>query len=123
DHDVYVNVTGGVRVEEPAVDLGVALAVASAFRDRPVQGGTACFGEVGLTGDVRFVSGAQRRAGELLKMGFARIIGPTGARVGESAEGGRAKGNISENGEKDRGRKIDVVETRTLGEAVEAALL
>lgn len=127
DHDVYVNVTGGVRVEEPAVDLGVALAVASAFRDRPVQGGTACFGEVGLTGDVRFVSGAQRRVGELLKMGFARIIGPTGARGGESASGdsakagdGRAKGDIPENG--GRGRKIEVVETRTLGEAVEAAL-
>src|SRR3712207_6328496 len=45
DQDVYVNVTGGVRVEEPAADLGVALAIASAMRDRPVGKGTACFGE------------------------------------------------------------------------------
>ena len=76
------------------------------------------------------MSGAQRRVGELLKMGFARIIGPTGVRGGESAGGhsangggGRAKDNIPENGEKGGGRKIEVVETRTLGEAVEAALL
>lgn len=122
DHDVYVNVTGGVRVEEPAVDLGVALAVASAFRDRPVQGGTACFGEVGLTGDVRFVSGGQRRVGELLKMGFGRIIGPVGARPESPAKGGAGRNSgRSENGS--RGREIEVVETRTLGEAVEAALV
>jgi DNA repair protein RadA/Sms len=63
-----------VRVEEPAVDLGVALAVASALRDKPVGKGTACYGEVGLTGDVRFVSGAPRRTSELLKLGFGRII-------------------------------------------------
>lgn len=127
DHDVYVNVTGGVRVEEPAVDLGVALAVASAFRDRPVQSGTACFGEVGLTGDVRFVSGGERRVGELIKMGFMRIIGPEGARLEKPAKStkggaGRASGRAEsfENGS--RVREIEVVETRTLGEAVEAAL-
>src|ERR671938_216435 len=82
DHDVYVNVTGGVRVEEPAADLGVALAIASALRDKPVGKGTACFGEVGLTGDVRFVSGAPRRVDELIKLGFRRIIRP------EDASGG-----------------------------------
>src|ERR671929_1124610 len=79
DQDVYVNVTGGVRVEEPAADLGVALAIASALRDRPTEGGAACFGEVGLTGDVRFVAGAPRRISELLKLGFKRIITPEGA--------------------------------------------
>ncbi|WP_047863878.1 DNA repair protein RadA [Rubrobacter aplysinae] len=128
DHDVYANVTGGVRVEEPAVDLGVALAVASAFRDKPVQGGTACFGEVGLTGDVRFVSGGSRRVGELIKMGFTRIIGPRGA--GSEKSGGsngstggpRGKsGKSGGSGESGR-RGIEVVETGTLGEAVEAAL-
>ena len=123
DHDVYVNVTGGVRVEEPAVDLGVALAIASAFRDSPVQGGTACFGEVGLTGDVRFVSGGQRRVGELLKMGFERIIGPAGTRSEKPARGvGRASGRAENSGNGSGGREIEVVETRTLGEAVEAAL-
>ena len=50
DHDVYVNVTGGVRVEEPAADLGVALAIASALRDRPVGKGTACYGRWGSRG-------------------------------------------------------------------------
>src|SRR5215216_6105319 len=75
DQDVYVNVTGGVRVEEPAADLGVALAIASAMRDKPVGKSTACFGEVGLTGDVRHVSGAPRRTTEMAKMGFSRIIG------------------------------------------------
>jgi DNA repair protein RadA/Sms len=109
DQDVYVNVTGGVRVEEPAADLGVALAIASAMRDRPVGKGTACFGEVGLTGDVRFVSGAPRRVAELLKMGFGRIIRPEG--TPETPANTRSDG------------KASVVEVRTLEEAVAVALL
>jgi DNA repair protein RadA/Sms len=104
DHDVYVNVTGGVRVEEPAADLGVALAIASAFRDRAVQARSACFGEVGLTGDVRFVSGAGRRVRELRKMGFRRIISPRSRWKERTRDG------------------AGVIEVRTLGEAVEAAL-
>ncbi|MBA2343603.1 MAG: DNA repair protein RadA [Rubrobacter sp.] len=115
DHDVYVNVTGGVRVEEPAADLGVALAIASALRDRPVGKGTACFGEVGLTGDLRFVSGAPRRVSELLKMGFGRIIKP------ESASGGSLEGaSQSKNG---KARESSLIEVGTLEEAVAVALL
>lgn len=113
DHDVYVNVTGGVRVEEPAADLGVALAIASAMRDRPVGKGTACFGEVGLTGDVRFVSGASRRVGELLKMGFGRIIKPEG--TSESPPNAHTDGRVD--------RETSVVEVSTLEEAVAVALL
>jgi DNA repair protein RadA/Sms len=113
DQDVYVNVTGGVRVDEPAADLGVALAVASARRDRPVGKGTACFGEVGLTGDLRFVSGAPRRVGELLKMGFQRIIRPEGA--------SDSRPNTSTDGREDR--ETSVIEVRTLEEAVAVALL
>src|ERR687898_456058 len=103
DQDVYVNVTGGVRVEEPAADLGVALALASAPRDRPGGEGTACFGEVGLTGDVRFVTGAPRRVAELLKLGFKRIITPEGVPEGPNGAGrygangmpnGRAKSEV-----------------------------
>src|ERR687885_762951 len=60
DQDVYVNVAGGVRVEEPAADLGVALAIASALRDRTVGAGGGGFGGGGVTGGVRFVSGAPR---------------------------------------------------------------
>jgi DNA repair protein RadA/Sms len=110
DHDVYVNVTGGVRVEEPAADLGVALAIASALRDKPVGKGTGCFGEVGLTGDLRFVSGAPRRVDELLKMGFGRIIKPEGTPETPASTG------------KNDG-KASVVEARTLEEAVAVALL
>src|SRR3712207_362678 len=95
DHDVYVNVTGGVRIEEPAADLGVALAIASAMRDKPVGKGTACFGEVGLTGDLRFVSGAPRRTSEMIKLGFGRIIRPEKASDGppqEATEGRAGRG-------------------------------
>jgi DNA repair protein RadA/Sms len=109
DQDVYVNVTGGVRVEEPAADLGVALAIASAMRDRPVGKGTACFGEVGLTGDVRYVSGAQRRTSEMAKMGFGRIIRPEDTSDGPPDRESR--------------RETSVVEVRTLEEAVAVALL
>ena len=121
DQDVYVNVTGGVRVEEPAADLGVALAIASALRDRPVEAGVACFGEVGLTGDVRFVSGAPRRTAELLKLGFARIISPEGAPEGPRGSGrnGGVSGSVR-NGRAER--EVALVEVKTLEEAVGAAL-
>lgn len=109
--DVYVNVTGGVRVEEPAADLGAALAIASALRDRPLERGTACFGEVGLTGDVRFVPGTERRLRELIKLGFDRIIMPEGS-SGGPPDGGAVSG-----------RGVNVVEVRTLEEAVAVALL
>ncbi len=115
DHDVYVNVTGGVRVEEPAADLGVALAVASAFKDRPVESRTACFGEVGLTGDIRHVSGSPRRVGELIKMGYERIIGPEGTQDGGTGAAGEKPGGGSN-------REVEVVEVKTLGEAVETAV-
>jgi DNA repair protein RadA/Sms len=113
DQDVYVNVTGGVRVEEPAADLGVALAIASAMRDRPVGKGTACFGEVGLTGDLRFVSGAPRRVGELLKMGFGRIIRPEGT--------SESRPNVKTDGREDKEERV--VQVGTLEEAVAVALL
>ena len=74
--DVFVNLAGGVRVSEPAVDLGVALAVASAERRLPVQSRTAVFGEVGLAGEVRGVPHAGERVAEALKLGFERVVLP-----------------------------------------------
>ncbi|MGB3635173.1 MAG: DNA repair protein RadA [Rubrobacteraceae bacterium] len=112
--DVYVNVSGGVRIEERAADLGVALAITSALRDKPVGTRTACFGEVGLTGDLRYVPGASRRAGELLKMGFGRIIEPEGA--SEVSSDGAANGR-----QDSRGKSL--VGVKTLEEAVAVALL
>ncbi len=75
-HDIFMNVVGGVRVDEPAVDMGVIAAVASSFLDRPVAQGAVVFGEVGLTGEVRAVSRAEVRVAEIAKMGFTRCLVP-----------------------------------------------
>ncbi|GBE57727.1 hypothetical protein BMS3Abin01_00648 [bacterium BMS3Abin01] len=74
--DVFVNIAGGMRVEEPAADLAVALAIASAHVDTPLTGKTACFGEVSLTGDLRYCVGAERRADEAVKMGIETMVVP-----------------------------------------------
>ncbi len=75
-NDVFVNVAGGVRVDEPAADLAVALAIASAHRDRPLRAKAACFGELSLTGDLRFCIGAERRIDEAVKMGVRTVVLP-----------------------------------------------
>jgi DNA repair protein RadA/Sms len=81
--DVFVNVVGGVRVDEPGADLAVALAIASAFRRTALSGGSsstplACFGELGLTGELRTVAHADRRIAEARKFGLAPVIEPGG---------------------------------------------
>lgn len=76
-HDIFMNVAGGVKVDEPAVDMGVVAALASSFLDRPVDGKTVVLGEVGLTGEVRAVSHLENRLGEALKMGFSRCLAPS----------------------------------------------
>ena len=72
--DVFVNVPGGVRVAEPASDLGLALAVASSYQDVAMPADTACVGEVGLTGEIRAVPGLERRLSELARRGFGRCL-------------------------------------------------
>ncbi|MBQ9860423.1 MAG: DNA repair protein RadA [Clostridia bacterium] len=74
--DTYVNVVGGLRLEEPAVDLPVALALISGLKDTVISSKTMAFGEVGLTGEVRSVSNADLRVGEAVRMGFERVILP-----------------------------------------------
>jgi DNA repair protein RadA/Sms len=76
DKDVYVNVAGGLKVVEPAVDLGIAVALASSFKDRPVDPGAVIAGEVGLAGEVRTVHQTDRRLREALRMGFSRALVP-----------------------------------------------
>ena len=78
DRDVFVNVAGGVKLDEPAADLAVALALVSSFRDRPVAANLAAFGEVGLAGEVRAVDMAQQRVAEAVKFGFNQCILPRG---------------------------------------------
>jgi DNA repair protein RadA/Sms len=74
--DVFVNVAGGVRLSEPASDLGVLAAVASSARSRPVDPHTLCFGEIGLAGEVRAVGNVELRLAEARKLGFRRCILP-----------------------------------------------
>jgi DNA repair protein RadA/Sms len=78
--DVFVNVAGGVRVDEPGADLAIALAIASAHRGEPLSDSEgrplACFGEVGLTGELRYVGHADRRIAEATKFGLAPVLGP-----------------------------------------------
>lgn len=76
--DVYVKVAGGIAVDEPAIDLGLAVVLASSFRDCRVNPDTVVFGEVGLAGEVRAVSQAEQRIREAEKMGFRRVILPAG---------------------------------------------
>jgi DNA repair protein RadA/Sms len=80
-HDIYCSVAGGLRITEPAADLGIALAIASAYRDVPLARTVAAFGELGLGGEVRGVSHAPRRANEATKLGFTRVIAPENART------------------------------------------
>lgn len=76
DSDVYVNIAGGIRINEPAVDLGVVLAVISSYKDRAIDEKVLAFGEVGLSGEVRAVSQAGQRVQEAKKLGFTTIILP-----------------------------------------------
>ena len=75
-YDAYVNVVGGMRISEPAADLAVAAALVSSYRNRPVPKGVLCFGEVGLTGEVRRVSAPERRIMDGINLGFTRFIVP-----------------------------------------------
>jgi DNA repair protein RadA/Sms len=95
--DVFVNVAGGVRVDEPGADLAVALAVASAARGAPLGDGTApvgCFGEVGLTGELRSVAHPEARLAEARKFGLAPMVAPAGAGAAPAALRGQAGATI-----------------------------
>ncbi len=105
-HDVYANLAGGLVLDEPALDLPIAIALASSFRDRPVRSGTVAIGEVGLLGELRSVGGLERRLREAARLGFTRAIVPRASRGGATpAVDG-----------------LEVVAVATLREAVERAL-
>jgi DNA repair protein RadA/Sms len=105
--DVFLNVTGGMRVEEPAIDLPIALAIASSLQNRAVAFDTVAFGEVGLAGEVRGVSRADARLAEAGAMGFTRAIVPATALDRRSGA---------------PPSRLEVVGVRTLEEALAAAL-
>ena len=89
--DVFVNVAGGLRIDEPGADLAIALAIASAARNAPVREGVAAFGEIGLTGRLRPAAQSERRLEECAKLGIAAAIAPAGTRS-------RSKIRVSESG-------------------------
>ncbi|OGN88362.1 MAG: DNA repair protein RadA [Chloroflexi bacterium GWC2_73_18] len=101
-HDVYVNLAGGLRSSEPALDLPLAVALASSLRDRSVSPGTVVTGEVGLLGELRPIAGLERRLREAARLGYRRAIVPAGGRA--AAEG------------------LEVAPVRTLREALDVAL-
>ena len=88
DQDVFCNVAGGVRIDEPAADLALALAVASSFRDRPVSPKTVAIGEVGLGGEVRPVGHVAQRLSEAQKLGFEKCLLAKGNLKGLGRTGG-----------------------------------
>lgn len=79
--DAYVNIAGGIKMNEPAIDLGIVLALVSSYRNRPIDGKTICFGEVGLSGEVRAVGMAEQRVLEAKKLGFSACVLPESARA------------------------------------------
>src|SRR5438552_2009055 len=90
NHDVYANVVGGFTLEEPAIDLGVAAAIASSYREKHIAPEMALIGEVGLSGELRTVSRLGLRVREAAKLGFKRCIVPKaggGAQIGAELEG------------------------------------
>ena len=74
--DAYVNIAGGMKLSEPALDLAIVMALISSYKDRPMDAGTVVFGEVGLSGEVRAISMAEQRVHEAVKLGFTRCILP-----------------------------------------------
>ena len=74
--DAYVNIAGGIKMNEPAIDLGIVLALVSSYKNRPIDEKTICFGEVGLSGEVRAVNMVEQRVSEAKKLGFSTCILP-----------------------------------------------
>lgn len=102
--DVYVNVVGGMRLDEPAVDLPMLLAIASSFRDKPLPEGIMSFGEVGLTGELRAVSNAGQRINEAYRLGFHTCIMP------------------EQEVDEELTRKMNLVRVKTVADAIRAVL-
>lgn len=104
-YDSYVNITGGMRIAEPSLDAAVVVAVASSYRNVPVAADTIVFGEIGLTGETRAVTMAEKRVSEAKKLGFKRCILP----MANIKEAKRVKG-------------IEVIGAATLSELLDTAL-
>jgi DNA repair protein RadA/Sms len=106
NQDAYLNVAGGIKLDEPAVDLAAAVSIASSFKNMPTQPYDVIFGEIGLTGEVRAVSRIEHRVKEAQKLGFKRVIMPEKSLKGWKHPEG-----------------IEIIGVHTVSEALEAALI
>ncbi len=116
--DVFVNIAGGMTIDEPACDLGVLAAIASSVRNRVIAPTTAIFGEVGLAGEIRGVAQAALRVREAAQMGFRRCVMPE-ANIDPSFAEAAAKSSASD---RDDAGACELVGVRTVGEALDALL-
>lgn len=108
DQDIFINIVGGLHIDEPAADLAIAAAIASSYRNKPVAADLAIIGEVGLSGELRSVSQLPRRLNEAAKLGFLRALVPRSALKGK-ADDSLPKG-------------IEVIGVRTLWDALDVAV-
>lgn len=108
DQDIFVNVVGGMRVDEPAADLAIACAIASSYRNRPVWADLAIVGEVGLSGELRSVGHLARRLHEAAKLGFTRVLAP--------------RSTLQRKGGDGYPTNVELIGVRTLSEALSIAL-
>lgn len=104
NYDAYVNIVGGLKIDEPAIDLGIAVAIASSFKNKPADQDVVVIGEIGLTGEVRAVNHLERRLSEAYKLGFKKAVVPFG------------------NLKKEQGYPINVQGVKTVKEALELIL-
>ena len=105
DQDIFVNVVGGMHISEPAADLAIAAAIASSVRDAPVKADSVLVGEIGLSGELRWVGQMNARLREAAKLGFKNAIIPHRLRKGEPYPPG-----------------INIIEARSLREAITLSL-
>ncbi|HCA78357.1 MAG TPA: DNA repair protein RadA [Bacteroidetes bacterium] len=103
--DVFVNIAGGVKIDEPAVDLGIAASIASSLRDIPVDSSTVAVGEIGLGGEIRTIGHVEKRIQEAAKLGFKRIVIPHNNLKGIKGQDG-----------------IDIVGVQSVNEAIQQLL-
>lgn len=104
-YDVFVNVAGGVRIDEPAADLGMAVAIVSSLKDIPVDSQSVVIGEVGLGGEIRRIHQAEKRVAEAVKLGFKRLVLPSDTRANVRLPG-----------------DVELIEVETLDQAIDALI-
>ena len=102
--DVYVNITGGIEIDEPAADLGIALAIITCARDVSISPNTVISGEIGLSGEIRKINNIEKRITEAQKLGFKKIIIP--------------KGNLTTKNK----YEIEIIEVERITDAISASI-